>query len=154
MNIQIKPAVKNDWKVIQKFNDQVFINNQEHDDDLDTNWPFSQKGVGYYKNLANGKYGKCFIAYLDNKPAGYVALATKDFGYRKSKYVEIENIGVDPDYRSQGIGKKLIKEAEKWAREQNATKLFVSAYWGNKRAIGFYKKIGFYESGIEMDKKL
>lgn len=118
------------------------------------NWPFSPKGVDYYKKLAGGEYGKCFIAYLDNKSVGYVALAIKDFGYRKSRYVEIENIGVDPEYRSQGIGNRLMEETEKWAKEQNATKLYVSAYCGNKRAIGFYKKNGFYESGVELDKKL
>ncbi len=118
------------------------------------NWPFSKKGVSYYKRLANGKYGKCLVAYSGNQPVGYVALSVKDFGYRKSKYIEVENIGVDPNYRSQGIGKLLIDSAGKWAKEQGATKLWVSAYWNNKKAISFYKDNGFYESGLELDKKL
>ncbi len=49
---------------------------------------------------------------------------------------------------------KLVAETVKWAKEQKATKLFVSAYWNNKKAINFYKKNGFYESGLELDKKL
>lgn len=154
MNIIIRTPNESDWQVIQKLNNQVFINDQEHDDDLEMNWPFSAIGVGYYKKLANGEYGKCFIAYIDDKPVGYVALSIKNFGYRKSKYVEIENIGDDPKFRSQGIGVKLMGEIVKWAKEQNATKLYVSAYWGNKRAINFYKKNGFYESGVELDRKL
>lgn len=154
MKVVIQTAKENDWQLIQKLNNQVFINDQAHDDDLDMNWPFSKKGVTYYKDLAIGKYGKCFIACLDKEPVGYVALAIKDFGYRKSKYVEIENIGVDPKYRSQGIGMQLIDTTVKWAKQQNATKLFVSAYWNNKGAINFYKKVGFYESGLELDKKI
>ncbi len=97
---------------------------------------------------------KTYIAYSKNTPVGFMVLSEKEFGYRKSKYIEIRDIGVDPEYRSKGIGKMLIEEAEKWAKEQKATKLFVSAYWGNKRAIDFYKKNGFYESGVEMDRKL
>ena len=34
----------------------------------------------------------------------------------------------------------LMDESIRWAKEQKATKLYVSAYWGNKRARDFYKK--------------
>lgn len=154
METVIKHAESKDWKVIQELNNQVFINDQAHDDDIDMNWPFSEVGIQYYKKLAEGKYGKCFIAYSNNQPVGYVALSIKDFGYRKSKYVEVENIGVDPVFRSQGIGKMLVEKATEWAKSIKATKLFVIAYWENTKAINFYKKNGFYESGLEMDKKL
>ena len=152
MDIKIQTAQSNDWKIIQKLNHQVFLSDQANDDDLELNWPFSRKGIAYYHKLANGKHGKCYIAYLDHKPVGYVAI--KHFGYRKSKYVEIENIGVDPEYRSSGIGQLLLKAVVKWAKDQKATKLFVSAYWHNKRGIKFYKRHGFYESGLELDRKI
>jgi ribosomal protein S18 acetylase RimI-like enzyme len=152
--MKIKTAQPDDWQLIQSLNNQVFINDKHHDDDLDMEYPFSERGIKYYKRLANGEYGKCLIAYADGNPAGYIALAVKDFGYRKSKYIEVENIGVDPTYRSQGIGRLLIEEAVKWAKEKNAVKLYVSAYWQNKRAINFYKKNGFYEIALELDKKI
>jgi ribosomal protein S18 acetylase RimI-like enzyme len=154
MKVNIKTAESKDWKIIQKLNNQVFINDQEHDDDIDMDWPFSADGIKYYKKLADGKYGKCFIAYSHNQPVGYVAISIKDFGYRKSKYVEIENIGVDPEFRSQGIGKMLVEKATEWAKVIKATKLFVIAYWENTKAVNFYKKNGFYESGIELDKNI
>ena len=152
--IVITDPTEKDWKILQEMNYQVYLNDKENDDDLDLDRPFSKSGVDYYKKLAKGLYGKCFIASMDGKQAGYIALSIKDFGYRKSKYVEIENIGVQPEYRSCGIGKLLMKTAEKWAKRQGATKLFVSAYWGNKKAIKFYKTYGFYETGIELDKKI
>ncbi len=153
-NVVIKTPINSDWKIIQKLNNYVFESDKDHDDDLNMMWPFSKNGIDYYKKLANGKYGKCFIAYLGKIPVGYVALSKKDFGYRKSKYVEIENIGVVPEYRSQGIGKILMEKTVEWAKNQKATKLYVSAYWGNKKAINYYKKNGFYETGVELDKKL
>lgn len=154
MNIKIQTAKSNDWQIIQKLNNQVFLTDQNNDDDLDMNWPFSSEGVSYFKKLASGKYGKCFIAYFENKPVGYTTLSLQDFGYRKSKYVEVENMGVEPEFRSQGIGKLLLDEAVSWAKQQGATKLFVSAYWKNKRAINFYKKNSFYESKVELERKL
>lgn len=154
MDIEINKAFAKDWKIIQKLNNFVFTNDKDHDDDLDLNWPFSKQGIKYYKDLANGKYGHCLIAYLGSKAVGYIAMAIREFGYRKSKYVEIENMGVDPKYRSKGIGKKLLDSATKWAKTKGATKLYVSAYWKNKGAINFYKNNKFYEIGLEMDKNI
>lgn len=154
MDIKIQHAKSADWQIIQKLNNQVFESDKDKDDDLDLSWPFSSEGIEYYKNLANGEYGKCLIAFINEIPIGYVALAIKDFGHRKSKYLEIENIGVDPAYRSQGVGKLLLDKTIELAKEIKAAKLYVSAYWGNKRAIAFYKKNGFYESGLELEKKL
>jgi ribosomal protein S18 acetylase RimI-like enzyme len=130
MTVTIHTAKKEDWQTIQKLNNQVFINDQKSDPDLNMDWPFSKKGIEYYKKLASGEHGRCFIAYLNNEAVGYVALSKKDFGYRKSKYVEIENIGVSPEYRSKGVGKMLLQKATEWAKKQKATKLYVSACIG------------------------
>lgn len=154
MEIKIKKALLDDWKTIQNLNNFVFLNDKSHDGDLDLNWPFSKEGIKYYKDLSSGKYGHCLIAYLGNNAVGYAAMAIKDFGYRKSKYVEIENMGVDPKHRSKGIGKKLLDCVTKWAKTKGASKLYVSAYWKNKKAIKFYKNNKFYEMGLEMDKDI
>jgi ribosomal protein S18 acetylase RimI-like enzyme len=83
-----------------------------------------------------------------------VALSEKDFGYRLSRYIEIENIGVSSRYRSKGIGKLLLQKTEEWVKKQKATKLYVSAYWNNGKAIRFYKENGFSEIGIELEKNI
>lgn len=154
MNLKIRVAQSDDWQSIQKLNNEVFQNDKENDPDMDLNWPYTQAGVKYYKSLANGSYGHCFIVELDGQAVGYAALSIKDFGYRKSKYVEIENIGVSPKYRSLGIGEKLMEKARKWAKEQNADRLYVESFWGNNRAIKYYKKNGFVEIGVELEKVL
>ena len=152
--MKIRKAKSDDWKIIQKLNNQVFVADKDHDDDLDLDWPFSEKGIEYYKELASGKWGHCLIAFSGREAVGYIALAKKDFGYRRSKYVEIENMGVDPKYRSQGIGTQLIKAACDWAKKVGATKLWASAYPQNVKAVKFYRKNGFYETGVELDKDI
>lgn len=149
--ILIRKAKPKDWQIIQRLNNEVFLSDSKHDDDLNLDWPYNGEGVEYYKKLASSGYGNCVIAYDNDKAVGYVAMSVKDFGYRKSKYVEIENMGVDPDHRSQGIGHLLINETKKWAKSQNATKLYVEAYFKNNKAIKFYKRGGFGEIDLEMD---
>lgn len=154
MNITIRRPQPEEWQLIQTLNNEVFQNDKDHDDDLDLNWPYTEIGITYYKNLANGSYGHCLVAEVEGKVTGYVALAKKDFDYRKSKYVEVENIGVSSEYRSQGIGQQLVAAAADWARTQGAQRLYVSAFWENKAGIKFYKQNGFREIGIELEKML
>lgn len=135
-------------------NSQVFESDSINDDDLNLKWPFSAAGVKYYKDLATGRYGRCMIAWDKTEAVGYIAMAVKNFGYRKSIYIEIENIGVDPAHRSKGIGKLLMKEAEKWARQKKATKLYLSVYFKNKRAIKFYNSLGFETVALELEMQI
>lgn len=152
--IIIKEAISNDWKVLQKLNNDVYQSDSVFDLDLDLNRPFSEGGVAYIKKLASGDYGKCYIAFVEGKPAGYIAMSKLKFDHRKSMYVEVENMGVAPEYRSQGIGKLLIDKAKKWAIKSGINKLFVVAYFKNERAIKFYKKEGFEEIGLELEMKI
>lgn len=149
--IIIKNVVSKDWKVLQKLNSEVFISDSANDIDLNIEWPFTNDGVQYYKDLADRKIGNCVIAWSGNEPCGYVAMSIKDFGYRKSKYVEVDNMGVSPQFRSRGIGHLLIEAVKKWAVSQGATKLYVSAYFNNISGIKFYKREGFNEIGLELE---
>lgn len=151
MNVNIEPANFKDWKIIQKLNNQVYQSDSKFDTDLDLSRPFSEGGESYFKKLANGEYGKCMIAYLNSMPVGYIAMSELKFDHRKSKYVEVENMGVSPEYRSMGIGHLLIEEAKKWAKSKSISKLFVVAYSKNEKAVKFYKREGFGDVGLEME---
>ena len=51
MNIKIETAKPEDWELIQKLNNQVFVNDKDNDEDLNLEWPFSETGIKYYKKL-------------------------------------------------------------------------------------------------------
>lgn len=154
MSISIRTAQPDDWEIIQELNHQVFLNDIDNDPDMDQNWPYTEIGIKYYHDLADGKYGHCLVAESDGKIVGYVALGFKTYDYRKSKYVEVENIGVDQLYRSQGVGKLLMDRATEWAKSRVMDRLIVQACWGNQSAIKFYKNNGFIEMALELEKKL
>ena len=52
-------------------------------------------------------------------------------------------LAVDEDYRGNGIGHMLLEAAEEWARQTGASGLRVNSGVEQKRALGFYKSLGF-----------
>lgn len=56
-------------------------------------------------------------------------------------------MGVLPDYRSQGIGSRLIEAALLAAAKANIPRVELTVYASNTAAIGLYRKAGFADEG-------
>jgi ribosomal protein S18 acetylase RimI-like enzyme len=152
--IQIRPATVHEVKDLQMLNNEVFVDNASYDEDLDLDWAMSEKGFRYFSTLVHDPSSLCLIAEDDSRKIGYLAIRPKEIEYRKSKYAEVQNMGVIPEYRSQGIGKKLLFKSIDWAHAQGYTKVFVCSYAQNKRAIDFYKLSGFSEIDVSLEKTI
>ena len=59
----------------------------------------------------------------------------------------IKFVFVDPNYRKQGIAKKLLNHALSIAKEKGAKKVNLNVYSTAINAISLYKKLGFKEVG-------
>jgi len=57
-------------------------------------------------------------------------------------------------YRRQGIGRRLMEEAEAWARSQGAETMTLDCHAGNTTAISFYQSLGYHTTGLLMRKIL
>jgi GNAT superfamily N-acetyltransferase len=82
--------------------------------------------------------GMHFGAFTDDKLAGVVSLfqTGTEFQFRK--------LAVDPTVQKTGIGSSLLNYITKHVEEIGGTRL-----WCNARidALGFYKKLGFLQTG-------
>jgi ribosomal protein S18 acetylase RimI-like enzyme len=63
--------------------------------------------------------------------------------------LEVKTFVVKPENRKKGIGRKLIIEAEKEAKNRNCR--FISLDTFSFQAPGFYEKLGFEKIGTETD---
>lgn len=150
----IRKALTNDVKVLQDLNDEVFIDNAKYDPDIKTDWAQSKDGKKYFTNIINDPNAICLIAEENSNVIGYISGSPMVREYCKSKYFEIENMGVHPNYRSKGIGSKLMEECLKIAKEKGFQKVYVNVYIKNEKAVKFYKKYGYNEIDICLDKNI
>lgn len=139
---------------LQTLNNEVFVDNKKYDSDLDLNWALSEKGLRYFTELVNDKESLCLIVEDDGKRIGYLAAGPKYYDYRNSKYFEIQNMGVTPEYRSKGIGRQLMQKCLEWAKSRGYQKVFVSSYAKNEGALAFYKASGLKEIDIGLEVSL
>lgn len=152
--MKIRPARKGEAKKLQDLNDKVFVDNSKYDFDLKKDWAQSKAGKEYFIGLISNSKAICLIAEDNNKPVGYIAAAPKEFDWRLSKYLEIENMGVSPGYRSKGIGSRLIKKCMDIAKKRGYQRIYLTSYYDNKKAVAFYEKGGFKKIDISLEKDI
>ena len=60
--------------------------------------------------------------------------------------VEIEPVGLLPEYQGRGLGKGLLSAGLNHAAKQGASRATVGAWRGNHTALAMYERLGFRES--------
>lgn len=155
-HIVIRKAKQNDLAVVLTLSDELSLSDLPYDKEVDINWAHTDKGKKYYSGKIQGNNGICFVAQVNGVIAGYLTAAIKEIpSYRLVKIAEVENLVVDKEKRSKGIGKALLNEFVKWAKEAGSDKVSVNVFSSNEKGISFYKREGFipYDITFEMPLK-
>jgi len=84
------------------------------------------------------------VAVYKNKIVGATDVKRKKF---KEKHVGILGVSVRKNYRNEGIGKALIKEAIRVSKRTGIKLIILDVFKVNKSAILLYKKMGFRKYG-------
>jgi len=149
--ISIRRATQEEWEIIQKLNNEVFVDNAVYDHYLDRTWPFSPQGIEHYKKVVSSPNYCTYVAFEGDIPVGHIVGGQKVINFRAVKTAEIIEIGVSPEYRSKGVGAKLIEMLKQWCKENGYQTLMVNSYSTNKKAIAFYKKQGMTPIDIDLE---
>ncbi|MNV84132.1 putative N-acetyltransferase YsnE [compost metagenome] len=100
------------------------------------------------------------VAYIDGNAVGCGAI--KEYG---PQIMEIKRMFVHPEFRRQGIAKKILEQLEIWANELKYETCILETGNKQKEAVTLYQKVGYelipnygqyenVESSICMQKKL
>lgn len=97
------------------------------------------------------EYFNCFVAERDSKEI--IGYTTYFFSYHTwiGKSLYMDDLYVKETYRNQGIGKKLLETVIAFAKEENCHKVRWQVSNWNKKAQGFYKRIGAEISDVELN---
>lgn len=91
--------------------------------------------------LTDNPASRCWVAELDGRVVGMLV------GWLIVDEIHIATIATHPDFRKQGIGKKLLSFALESAMDEGAISTFLEVREGNAIALEMYRKFGYIEDG-------
>ncbi len=151
----LRKAETYDWKEIKELNRKLIAYEiKSFDNSLNIKWI---DGTDKYFQKVTDNDNYLTLVYEENgKIIGYLIASCSELpAYRqKGLKVEIEHIFIEEEYQTRRIGSEMFKEAEKWAKDKGATVLSVATSALNFPAVSFYKKHGFSEYILTLEKNL
>lgn len=93
----------------------------------------------------------CFGFYKDDTIVG-ISSSWLTVRMYSGKQLEIDNVIVDSNYQSQGLGKQFIALIEEWAKKNGCNSVELNAYLTNTRGHKFYHNQGYGILGFHYQK--
>lgn len=113
------------------------------------------------EHLASGQAGRpgvLLVAEERGKLVGFIRLKTERTPdnplLQPRRYAKINDLGVMAAYQRRGVGKMLMRAAEKWAAEQGMEEIELNVWEFNRAALAFYQSLGFETARRTMLKKI
>lgn len=110
--------------------------------------------VNYYdlKSMLTSPLAEVVVAETGDKiiASGYARIDRSKPFLKHSNHAYLGFMYVLPEYRGQGINKRIIDALKNWAAIQNITEFSLEVYYDNVSAIKAYEKIGFSKYILEM----
>ncbi len=87
---------------------------------------------------------KMFLYSFNDDNIGFFSVKSYD------NNLELNTLGVLPEYRENGIGRSIIDFSKKYAREHNCRKTKISIVEENTILRKWYESLGFIHTGIKI----
>ena len=101
-----------------------------------------------FENIIENKESAVFVYLVENQSVGFAQCQLRhDYveGTESSPVGYLEGIFVEEEFRHKGYAKQLLKECEKWAKEQGCTEFASDCELENDVSLAFHMKLGFEE---------
>lgn len=152
--IKIRKATLEDLESISAFSKKLFEHETRFNKEFNQEWTYSETGQEYFKGRLKSDKSIVLVAEVDSKVVGYAITHMENFAFRnRNPLAELENMFVEEEVRGKGVGTMLVEETKKILKERKVPRIKVQAFYPNKQAINFYKKLGFndFVTSMEID---
>lgn len=126
-------AIKPLWEQLNRHHASV----SAHFADYFEKFEFEQRKAGLLSKAEQGSL-RLFLAQIDGEIVGQCVVSLQSEGAG-----EIDSIYVNPTFRGQRIGDKLMRAALRWFDDNGATSKSVVVIHGNESTHAFYARYGF-----------
>ncbi len=144
MHITVRRAKLSDLDAICTLSQSLFEHERQFTDEYDMGWSHGAAGRRFFTKMLRSRKAFVLLATAEEKIVGYILVKFLTFSWRAyNPIAELTNLSVDPMFRGQGIGTKLVEKAVAIARKRGAKRMSVEGLHDNMRALKFYKSQGF-----------
>lgn len=91
----------------------------------------------------------CLVAEVDNEIVAYATYMKQYATWEAAEYVYMDCLFIREEFRSQGIGERLVERIKKESRLLGCSLIQWQTPTFNTRAVKFYKRIGAYSKAKE-----
>lgn len=125
---------------------QEFMNYEIQDDNFWNNIQKNSLEVFHHTftdALKNNDLIKLFLIEYENEIVGFVNLMIIFSVWAQGKSLILDDLFIKDEYRGRGIGRKVLRYIELYAKENGFKRLQFQSELTNKDAYKFYTKIGY-----------
>ena len=105
---------------------------------------------GYLDKFFAGNEDLIYVAEHEGAVAAFLSVEV----YRAEDYIYLDDFSVTEKYRGRGVGTRLLKMAEDYARKIGVTRISLHVNKTNEKAHGLYKRLGYGLYAEETDRFL
>lgn len=114
-------------------------------------WAAPRKHIDRYMGQEKGE-AVYLVAWKDELPVGHLLLkwqgtADEPMASDIENCPDLEDLFVNPDFRSSGIGTRLLECAEQAAKERSYARVGLGVSVDNHRAHSLYIRLGYRDTG-------
>lgn len=88
------------------------------------------------------------------RAAGVVFASTRLDYFTGKPHAHVEVVALHPASQGQGLGRRLMEEAERWASARGYTAITLNVFEGNTRARALYHRLGYRTETLHLWKPL
>ncbi|WP_138420914.1 GNAT family N-acetyltransferase [Aquibacillus sediminis] len=151
MTAKITKCNRDDLQILQEISIETFNDTFKGQNSPENMKAYLEKAFNIKqleKELSNIS-SEFFFVNFNNEVAGYLKVNTHDAQSEEigDNSIEIERIYIKNQYQKHGLGKYLLNKAIEVALDLNKKEIWLGVWEKNENAIGFYKRLGFVQTG-------
>ncbi|WP_090148979.1 GNAT family N-acetyltransferase [Dyadobacter soli] len=115
------------------------------------NMPINRPGfdAAFDRNITS-PHISYFLAETGEKPVGMVSCHIQPLLHHAALVAEIQEMYVEPEYRSQKVGNALMEHVTAFAKGEGAIQMEVTSRATREQAHRFYQREGFEKSHVKL----
>ncbi|MGH3089144.1 MAG: GNAT family N-acetyltransferase [Rubrobacteraceae bacterium] len=149
-DFQTRPGKREDARAAARLWMQSAEEHALYDPVYETSREAEKTMRSFLADLSSSSHSFLFVAEVEGEVVGFISGELREGSptFHPRTWASVDDVFVDPEHRSLGIGRALLEDVKNWAAQRNADGVSLQVAAANERGRKFYRELGFREVSI------